>query len=85
MGNNVAITVTGAGGRMGRSLIEAVNEESAATLSSAVERPGSPYLGVDAGEISGIGSVGTTIVDDLVDATGRSDVLVDFTRPEVKT
>ncbi len=83
MGNNVAITVTGAGGRMGRSLIEAVNEESAATLSSAVERPGSPYLGVDAGEISGIGSVGTTIVDDLVDATGRSDVLVDFTRPEV--
>ncbi|MBT3473512.1 MAG: 4-hydroxy-tetrahydrodipicolinate reductase, partial [Gammaproteobacteria bacterium] len=37
MTNNVSISITGAAGRMGRSLIEATHEETSANLHSAIE------------------------------------------------
>ncbi len=83
MGESVSISVTGAGGRMGRSLIEAVAEEGSATLVSAIEHGESSYLGVDAGELAGIGRVGVAIGSDMPSALGGADVLIDFTRPAV--
>ncbi len=83
MENGVSISVTGAGGRMGRALIEAVQEEHAASLCSAIEHGESSYLGVDAGELAGIGRVGVAIGSDLGAALEDADVLIDFTRPAV--
>lgn len=52
-------------------------------LTVALERPGSAFLGKDAGELAGTGATGILIADDLAAETGGFDVLVDFTRPEV--
>lgn len=76
------IAITGATGRMGKALLEAVNQAPGAEVSVALERPGSSVIGVDAGELAGIGKLNVTIVDDIVSAEAF-DVLIDFTRPEV--
>ncbi len=49
------IGVLGAGGRMGRILIQAV-QEAGYQLAAAVERPESSLLGADAGELAGMGT-----------------------------
>jgi 4-hydroxy-tetrahydrodipicolinate reductase len=68
---------------MGRVLIQAVTETDGFELSVALDRPGSSMLGVDAGELAGVGKLGVSITDDLKAATENFDVLIDFTRPEV--
>ncbi|MBT3197135.1 MAG: 4-hydroxy-tetrahydrodipicolinate reductase, partial [Gammaproteobacteria bacterium] len=83
MKNETIITVTGAAGRMGRSLIEAVQEEPSATLAAALEHSESSALGMDAGELAGVGKAGVTIDSDPLAALSRADVLIDFTRPAV--
>jgi 4-hydroxy-tetrahydrodipicolinate reductase len=40
-------------------------------------------IGLDAGEMAGLGALGVRIGDDLSAATRAFDVLIDFTRPEV--
>lgn len=79
----IRIAVTGASGRMGRVLIEACQQTEGVTLGAAIERPGSSVIGVDAGELAGIGRLGVAVVDDLAAVAGDFDVLIDFTRPEV--
>lgn len=76
------IAVVGAGGRMGRSLIEAVQQQPGVELAAAVDRPGSAAVGRDAGELVGIGTLGISVVDDLEQVTDCFDVLIDFTLPE---
>lgn len=76
------IAITGAGGRMGRTLIEACNETPGLELAVAVDRPGSSLIGADAGETAGVGRLGIAIGDDLAAVTDRFDVLIDFTIPE---
>jgi 4-hydroxy-tetrahydrodipicolinate reductase len=76
----VRVAIAGAGGRMGRALIEAVTSLPELTLSAALERPGSELLGADAGARIGLSPVGVPITADI---TARDfDVLIDFTRPE---
>jgi len=67
------VAITGAGGRMGRTLIEAVLADPALQLGAALEAPGSPALGQVAGGVT-IGAA--------LEAIGSVDVLIDFTRPE---
>jgi len=68
---------------MGRCLIEACRDAPDIALTVAVERPGSPSLGNDAGAVAGIGANRVVIADDLAKQAGNFDVLIDFTRPEV--
>jgi 4-hydroxy-tetrahydrodipicolinate reductase len=75
------IAVVGAGGRMGRSLIQAVSESEGLSLGAATERSGSPLLGRDAGELAGIEPLGVALVEDLQSVIDRFDVLIDFTAP----
>jgi len=77
------ILVTGAAGRMGKCLIEATHNAEAATLSAAVERVGSSFIGVDAGELAGVGSNAIAVSDSMAGVIEGSDVVIDFTRPEV--
>ncbi len=78
-----AISVTGAAGRMGRSLIEAVTQEPNARLVAALEHVDSALLSRDAGEVAGIGTVGVELMADVEAAVAASEVLIDFTRPAV--
>lgn len=78
----IKIAVTGAAGRMGKTLIEAVNEAEEVALTAAIERPGSSVIGVDAGELAGVGHLGVAVVESI-DAAPDFDVLIDFTAPTV--
>lgn len=79
----IKIAITGAAGRMGRVLIQAVTETDGCEVGAALDRPGSSMLGVDAGELAGVGNIGVVVTDDLSAVTSDFDVLIDFTRPEV--
>ncbi|MCT8764108.1 4-hydroxy-tetrahydrodipicolinate reductase [Glaesserella parasuis] len=76
------IGVVGASGRMGRQLIQAVNNAEGVELGAAFERKGSSLVGADAGELAGIGHLGVTVTDDLASQLNHFDLLIDFTRPE---
>ena len=79
---SVKIGVTGAAGRMGRTLVEAVTLAGGELqLAAAIERPESSLLGADSGELSGQGRNGVPIVGSLQEAIGDIDVLIDFTIP----
>ena len=77
----VKIAVTGAAGRMGKILIEAVTLSPQAELSAAIERPESSLIGADAGELAGVGPLGVKVVADLSQVVDNFDVLIDFTAP----
>lgn len=76
------IGIVGAGGRMGRQLIQAVNNAEGVELGAAFERKGSSLVGRDAGELAGIGANGVIVADDLASQAAKFDLLIDFTRPE---
>ena len=44
--------------------------------------PGSSLVGVDAGELAGIGALGVKVSDSLEKVANEFDILIDFTRPE---
>ncbi len=75
----IDIAVAGAGGRMGRAIVTAVQGESAVRVSHAIERAGSDLVGVDVGEIAGIGAISVPIGDDI--GAAGFDVLIEFTNP----
>lgn len=75
------IAVTGAAGRMGKALIEAVTINPETTLTAAIERPESTLVGTDAGELAGIGRLDVKVVGDLGEVVDDFDVLIDFTAP----
>jgi 4-hydroxy-tetrahydrodipicolinate reductase len=75
------IAIAGSSGRMGRALLEAIAQAPDMQLSAALERTGSPFLGRDAGELSGA-PCGVDITDDVASGLRATDVLIDFTRPE---
>ena len=77
----IHIGVIGAGGRMGRMLIEAVQDNPQTILSAAIERQGSSLVGADAGEVAAIGHLNIKIVDDLVAVIDDIEVLIDFSLP----
>lgn len=77
----IRIAVTGAAGRMGKTLIEAVNLNPETTLSAAIERPESTLIGADAGELAGIGKLDVQVVGDIREVIDQFDVLIDFTAP----
>jgi 4-hydroxy-tetrahydrodipicolinate reductase len=77
----VKVGITGAAGRMGRTLIEAVAKADGMQLSVAVERADNALLGSDVGELAGQGKIGVLLIDNLSSAINDIDVLVDFTAP----
>jgi 4-hydroxy-tetrahydrodipicolinate reductase len=70
----VKIGVTGAGGRMGGTLIEAIENDGALELAAALDAPGTAPIGRTIG--------GVKVAADIDAAVAACDVLIDFTRPE---
>jgi len=67
------VAIAGAGGRMGRTLIDGVLADPELALAAALDAPGAAAIGQVAGALR--------ITDDL-GALASADVLIDFTRPE---
>ena len=77
----INIAITGASGRMGRALVQAVSQSEGLRLTGATERAGSAAFGADLSELAGVGRLGV-IIRDRLDGLDSFDVLVDFTRPD---
>lgn len=75
------IAVIGAAGRMGKTNIEAVVQAEGVTLGAAIVEPDSSLIGVDAGELAGVGRQGVAVVGSLAEAKNDFDLLIDFTSP----
>lgn len=75
------IAIAGAGGRMGRTLIETVTQAASCELHAALEHAGSPLLGTSAAALVP-GASDVKLTADLKSALSGADVLIDFTRPE---
>ena len=75
------IAITGAGGRMGQTLIRLLADSDEANLTVAVGRRGSPHVGVDVATFTATESNGV-VVDDLESAVEQFDILIDFSQPE---
>ena len=67
------LVIAGAGGKMGRALIEAARADPALEVAAALDAPGSAALGTRIG--------GVRVEADIGAAVARGDVFVDFTRP----
>jgi 4-hydroxy-tetrahydrodipicolinate reductase len=79
----IKIAVCGAAGRMGQRIINSVVEAEGVQLTGALERPGHPQVGDDAGLVAGCGKLGVNISDNLNAVVAACDVLIDFTSPKV--
>ena len=77
----INIAITGAGGRMGKTLIEAITNSDGIQLTAAVENPESALIGADVGELSGVGRNNIQVVGSLSDVINSFDVLIDFSTP----
>jgi 4-hydroxy-tetrahydrodipicolinate reductase len=77
----IRIAITGAAGRMGRTLVQALDSIDALTLGAAFERPGMSLLGADAGELAGVRRLDVPITASLQGAIAQFDTLVDFSVP----
>ena len=77
----IRVAVVGAGGRMGRSLIQAVSQTGGLQLSAATERSDSSLVGTDAGELAAIGRLGVLVKGGLEQVVDDFDVVIDFTAP----
>ena len=79
----IRVAIAGAAGRMGRTLIDAVNQSSenlAVTAASVLHDD--PALGIDIGVLSGAARVEIETVASLAQVTEQFDVLIDFTEPQ---
>ncbi|HKZ04910.1 MAG TPA: 4-hydroxy-tetrahydrodipicolinate reductase [Methylomirabilota bacterium] len=76
------VVVAGAAGRMGSRLVALLQEEKELRLVGALEAPGHPALGKDAGEGAGVGRVGVAITGDPEAALGPDRILIEFSVPE---
>jgi 4-hydroxy-tetrahydrodipicolinate reductase len=80
-GERRRVAVAGASGRMGQALIEAVAASADLELAAALDVATSPAIGSDASAFLGRPNGGVVSADART-ALARSEVLIDFTRPE---
>ncbi len=76
------VAITGAAGRMGRTLLSACAASESVRCTAASEYVGHTAIGQDAGELAGIGTLGVPVVADLSAYLDHVDVVVDFTTPD---
>ncbi|MEO6435642.1 MAG: 4-hydroxy-tetrahydrodipicolinate reductase [Tepidisphaeraceae bacterium] len=82
----ISLAITGAAGRMGTRLVALATQDDALQVVAAIERPDHPLLLRDAGDVAGVGPIGTPIAIDLQPSPPHSPpkspaVLIDFSSP----
>ena len=83
--SDLKLVVVGAAGRMGQALIRAIAHTGGVSLHAAVERQGARQVGMDAGEVAGVGKLEVAITDDPLRAFAHADGVLDFTIPAATT
>jgi 4-hydroxy-tetrahydrodipicolinate reductase len=78
--SQLKIAIAGCTGRMGRVLLDCVQQADDLVLHAALEHASSPNLGRDASEFGG--TRGVIVTADAASALQDADALIDFTRPE---
>src|SRR5882724_4547469 len=76
------VVVAGAAGRMGCRLVAILQGDKDLRLAAALEAPGHPAVGKDAGEVAGVGRTGVAITDKPEGALGADRILIEFSVPE---
>lgn len=79
--NAIRLGINGAAGRMGQRLVALAREDRELEVGAALESPGHPKLGQDAGEVAGLGKIGVPLTSDPRQEQALN-VLVDFSAPE---
>src|ERR1700729_2067618 len=79
--SDMRVVIAGAGGRMGRALIQTVAATKGLGLAGAVEGPGSALIGRDSGELAGLGPNGIKVTSDVAPLLRDADGLIEFTIP----
>lgn len=77
----IQAAVAGAAGRMGKTIIAAIDRNDSIRLCGATEKPGHPQMGTEVPRIGDAGADAVTLVPGLSDIDGKVDVLIDFTAP----
>ncbi len=77
----IRIAIMGASGRMGKTLVQAVSESDQVKLAAGIVEPSSSLVGVDLGELAGIGKNALLVADSLESVVNDFDLLIDFTAP----
>lgn len=73
---DLKVAIAGAGGKMGQANIKAVLQTPGLALFSAFDRTGTPLIGKDAAEATGV-----IVTDDVDAALDGAQVIIDFTAP----
>jgi 4-hydroxy-tetrahydrodipicolinate reductase len=76
------VVVAGAAGRMGSRIVACLGEAPDLRLAAALEAPGHPALGRDAGEAAGVGRLGVALGSDAAAVLTRDRILIEFSTPE---
>ena len=77
----IRIGVSGASGRMGRTVLAAAAETEGVRVAAAWTLPGDPAVGVDAGTLAGVEPLGVEVAGGSEGVVDAVDTVVDFTLP----
>ncbi|SVD80215.1 uncharacterized protein METZ01_LOCUS433069, partial [marine metagenome] len=78
----IKIVVIGVSGRMGRAIIECIEDTQGVAIAGGTEYIGHSSIGRDLGELAGIGKKEISVVENVEDALVNCDVIIDFSTPE---
>ena len=80
----IRIGLPGAGGRMGGMLVSEIARADDLSLVVATDRAGSTHIGLDAGEMAGVGPTDVLLGSDPATLFYDTDVVIDFTFHDFK-
>lgn len=75
------VTVVGAAGRMGRTVMQVLSEDTSSELVGALDAPGCPGQGKVIGVLAGVETSSVVLSDDIHATTKRAQVVIDFSSP----
>lgn len=78
---DLAIGVIGAAGRMGRMLLQTIQDSEGCALAGGIEPPGNPALGQDLGLLAGTAASGLVLDSDEAGLIARADAVIEFSSP----
>ena len=78
----IRVIITGICGRMGRCITQGISQQVDMKLVGAIQYPGHPQIGNDAGVVAGVGEIGVTVTGKLEDVLESTDVVIEFSKPE---
>jgi 4-hydroxy-tetrahydrodipicolinate reductase len=79
--SDMRLIVAGAGGRMGRTVIQAIAATQGVRLAGAIEAAASAVIGRDSGELAALTKNGIAVTAELAPLLAHADGLIDFTTP----